>query len=38
MPSLEEVNKYSNYAKAKRQTRKFLGKNAKLYLSTRKVL
>jgi hypothetical protein len=36
MPSLQEVNKYSNYAKAKRQTRKFLGKNAKLFLSTRK--
>ena len=36
MPSLQEVNKYSNYTKAKRQTRKFLGKNAKLFLSTRK--
>ena len=36
MPSLQEVNKYSNYDKAKRQTRKFLGKNAKLFLSTRK--
>jgi hypothetical protein len=36
MPSLQEVNKYSNYDKAKRQTSKFLGKNAKLYLSTRK--
>ena len=36
MPSLQEVNKYSNYEKAKRQTRKFLGKSTKLFLSTRK--
>ena len=36
MPSLQEVNKYSNYTKAKRQTIKFLGKKAKLFLSTRK--
>jgi hypothetical protein len=36
MPSLQEVNKYSNYVKAKSQTRKFLGKSTKLFLSTRK--
>jgi len=36
MPTAEEVNKYSNYAIAKRQTKKFLGKNTKLHLSHRK--
>jgi len=40
MPSslakINKINKYSNFRKAQRQTRKILGNNAKLYISDRK--
>lgn len=36
MPTISEVNHFSNYTTAKRRTHQVLGKNAKLYLSNRK--